>query len=296
MEVALTRPGTYVVAVSGGVDSMALLHALQKSGRYDLVIAHLDHGIRVDSAEDRRLVQEVAEAMGLPFEYKEARLGAGASEAEAREVRYRFLQDVQRKRGARAIVTAHHQDDVLETAIINLLRGSGRKGLTSLASRDGVERPLLHAPKQELIAYAKHYRLEWREDSTNRNTDYLRNYVRHQLLSRFDAAARERLITLIDQTRAANRELDDLLADELRRQAKTAGLDRAWFIQLPHNLARETMAAWLRDSGIRDFDRKTLERLVVAAKTAESGKSFDVLHGTKLAISPQHLALKGLER
>jgi tRNA(Ile)-lysidine synthetase-like protein len=275
---------------------MALLHALQAAGKYDLVVAHLDHGIRADSTEDRRLVQQTATTMGLPFEYQEARLGAGTGEATARKVRYRFLDNVKRKHNARAIVTAHHQDDVLETAIINLLRGSGRKGLTSLASRDNVERPLLHIPKQELIAYAQNNGLEWREDSTNRNTDYLRNYVRHQLLPRFDAASRERLLTIINQTRDMNHELDSLLAGELRRQSQAAGLDRAWFVQLPHDLALEAMAAWLREGGVRDFDSKALERLVVAAKTADAGKTFDVLHGAKLTVNSRYLALEGLER
>jgi tRNA(Ile)-lysidine synthase len=138
--------------------------------------------------------------------------------------------------------------------------------------------------------------LEWREDSTNSDTDYLRNYVRHQLLPRFDAASRERLLTIINQTRDMNHELDSLLAGELRRQSQAAGLDRAWFVQLPHDLALEAMAAWLREGGVRDFDSKALERLVVAAKTADAGKTFEVLHGAKLTVNSRYLALEGLER
>ena len=151
------EPGKYVVAVSGGVDSVALLHLLLEANDerrtmndedspssvlrppFRFVVAHFDHGIRKDSAEDRKLVQAMAQKIrGLPFVYDEGRLGPRASEATARLARYTFLRRVLQASGARAIVTAHHQDDLLETAIINLLRGTGRKGLTALGSRSDI--------------------------------------------------------------------------------------------------------------------------------------------------------------
>ncbi len=296
MDVVLTSPGSYLVAVSGGVDSVALLHALQKKPGLELVVAHFDHGIRDDSTEDRKFVQALAQDNGLKFVYEEGRLGSQASEAQARDARYTFLRKALKDTDAQAIVTAHHQDDVLETAIINLLRGTGRKGLTSLANQKEIERPLLNIPKRGLIAYAQDQGLQWREDSTNQNTDYLRNYVRHELLPHFDYASRSQLLAIIDTSRTTNSALDNLLIDELELKSDKQGLDRTWFVQLPHSVARETMAAWLRGEGLRDFDSKTLERLVVAAKTADSGKTFDVLHGTTLAIGAQHLALTGVER
>lgn len=298
----MTSPGTYVVAVSGGVDSVALLHALHSKNQglsdkpWKLVVAHLDHGIRPDSAEDRKLVQQLAEKWRLPFVYEEAHLGPGASEAAARQVRYGFLRRVQQKYKARAIVTAHHQDDVLETAVINLLRGSGRKGLASLSSQKDVERPLLHTPKKDLIAYAKEQKLQWREDSTNQNTDYLRNYVRHRLLSQFDNAARSEMLEIINNMRQTNQTIDNLLLQELEAQSGQNELDRAWFTLLPHAVAKETMAAWLRSRQLRNFDSKTLERLVVAAKVAAPGKTFDVMHKQRLAVGADSLALVGPER
>ncbi|QQS18837.1 hypothetical protein IPL68_02130 [Candidatus Saccharibacteria bacterium] len=87
-------------------------------------MAHFDHGIRPDSVEDRKLVQKLAKQYGLPFVYDRAELGAGASEAVAREARYAFLSRVKEAVGADAIITAHHEDDVLETIIINWLRGT----------------------------------------------------------------------------------------------------------------------------------------------------------------------------
>ncbi len=296
MDIKLTSPGKYVAAVSGGVDSAALLHLLRQKPDLEIVVAHFDHGIRPDSQADREFVQGLADEYGLRFFYEEGKLGAGASEAKARDARYTFLRRVLTETNSGAIVTAHHRDDVLETAIINLLRGSGRKGLTALDSRQNIARPLLHVPKSDILAYAKSHGLQWREDSTNHNTDYLRNYVRHNLLPRFDGQARDRLMEIITGLRATNREIDALLSDQLRLQLATGKLDREWFIQLPHPVAKETMAAWLREKGLRDFDSKTLERLVVAAKTAESGKKFDVLHGAALEVSRRGLALAVVER
>lgn len=261
-----------------------------------LIVAHLDHGMREDSAKDRQLVQDVARQLDLPFVYHEARLGVGTSEAAARRARYDFLQRVRGVSGARAIVTAHHQDDVLETAIINLLRGSGRKGLTSLDNRAGMERPLLHMPKRDLVAYAKDQGLQWREDSTNTDLRYLRNYVRHRLLPRFDESARQRLGKIIHNLRATNDQLDSSLINQLHLQSITGRLDRVWFNQLPHTVAREVMATWLRVHGHREFDTKTLERLVVAAKVAPAGRKFNVSQGVMLVVCNEYLALTGVER
>ena len=127
------KPGKYVLAVSGGVDSIVLLDLLAKEiERDNLVVAHFDHGIRQGSATNREFVEGLAKNYGLEFFYEEGELGAKASEALARTKRYEFLNKIKKQTESDAIITAHHQDDVLETIIINLLRGTGRKGLSSL--------------------------------------------------------------------------------------------------------------------------------------------------------------------
>lgn len=296
MDLEMPMPGTYVVAVSGGVDSMALLHALHNLQGYKLVVAHFDHGIRDDSPQDRRLVQQRAREYGLAFVYEEGRLGPGTSEAEARAARYGFLRQVQQASGARALITAHHQDDVLETAILNILRGTGRKGLTALRSHHDLIRPLLDVPKRELVTFANSHGLTWREDSSNDNLDYLRNYVRHRIVPRLTDQARSRLWEVINDLRFTNEELDRLLITQLHLQSSGGSLDRQYFSQLPYSVSREVMAAWLRSHGVRDFDGRTLERLVVAAKTGADGQHFDVLHGITLEPTKDYLALKHPER
>ncbi len=295
MDVTL-EPGRYVIAVSGGVDSVALLHLLQQQADLQLTVAHFDHGIRDDSAQDRQYVARLAQQYGLPFVYDEGQLGTGASEATAREARYKFLRKTAEATNAQAIVTAHHQDDAIETAIINILRGTGRKGITSLSDSSILKRPIMHVSKEALIAYAKDQGLTWREDSTNKDERYLRNYVRSRLVTRIDADNRHKLLDIIDALRSTNRELDELLTAELEQHSIDNVVDRQWFILLPHAVAKEIMATWLRASGIFDFDRKALERLVVAAKIGRPGTKFDAVLGMRLKVGIDSLALQGNER
>lgn len=296
MDIAFPKSGKYVVAVSGGVDSVALLDILHKQPGLELIVAHFDHGIRTDSGKDRQLVEDLAQNYGMRFFYREAKLGAGVSEAMAREARYKFLKKVVNENSALAIVTAHHQDDVLETAILNMLRGTGRKGLSSLKSNDEIIRPLLSVPKQNLINYAKINNLEWREDSTNTDTSYLRNYIRHNVLSKFSDKDKKNLIQKLNDLKDTNQELDKLLNEILINQIVDGQVNRQWYVQLPHGLAKEFMAGWLRSEGIRDFDSTALERLVVGAKTAAVGKKIEAVKGYKLIVSKQNLALTGPER
>ncbi|HSX46191.1 MAG TPA: tRNA lysidine(34) synthetase TilS [Candidatus Saccharimonadia bacterium] len=295
MDLLLPKPGSYVIAVSGGVDSVVLLDLLRQDPALRLTVAHFDHGIRDDSEDDRRFVQNLTATYRLPFVYKEGRLGGDASEAEAREARYAFLRQAVKASQARAIITAHHQDDLLETAILNMLRGTGRKGLTSLKNRSDIVRPLLKVPKNEILDYARTRGLDWRDDPSNQDTKYLRNHVRHQIMPRFSAADREKLVDLLAGLETTNQELDDMLAAALGTQ-KPDKIERLWFNQLPHSVAKEMMATWLRENGVRGFDKPMLERLVTAAKTAPAGKRFPILKGVRLEVEGSHLALAGIER
>ncbi len=287
------EPGVYVVAVSGGVDSMVLLDMLvnkyepitNHQSPIKLVVAHYDHGIRQDSYLDRQLVQAAAKRHGLPFVYHEGDLGADASEDTARKARYAFLHQVRNASGARAVLTAHHHDDVLETAIINLLRGTNRKGLSALKSSNIVHRPLLHLPKNHLRQYARDQGLVWREDITNADPKYLRNHVRHSVIPKLSAEQHGQLVDIVRNTTQINQALDAQLLNYLHLQPALTKLSRREFLRLPHVVAREVMAAWLRRHGIRDFDQKTLERLVIAAKTAAPGKTVDVSKGVSLNIN-----------
>lgn len=290
------QPGRYVVAVSGGVDSIVLLDILNKQPDVRLTVAHFDHGIRPDSYEDRRFVQELARKYQLPFVYGEGHLGEDASEDVARKKRYEFLHAVRKQADARAVVTAHHEDDVLETMLLNLLRGTNRKGLSSLRSTDVVLRPLLQVPKLHITAYANKNNLSWREDSTNTNLRYRRNFVRHQLVPKLTMRQRNELIGLYKRMLDLNKEIDEQLANHLHVQPHAMALDRAYFARLPHKVAMEVMAAWLRRSGVRDFTSQGLVRLVVASKTALPNRIIDVNGKYYIRVDKTCLALTPHDR
>lgn len=304
MEIDL-KPGVYVLAVSGGVDSMVLLDLMVKKQQawrtrpltefanppYIFTVAHYDHGIRGDSKKDRTLVQDTAKKQGLPFVYDEGNLGPDASEAAARKARYKFLSKVKKMSGADAIITAHHQDDLIETAIINLLRGTGRKGLSSLADEESLRRPLLNWSKAELRAHAKKHKLKWHEDPTNIDTKHQRNYIRAKIVPKLTKKQRQEFLKLLAGSRTANKTIDEQITGLLRLLGSGKSLDRKLFINLPHKVALETMAGWLRSNGIRQFDKKLLEKLVTNVKTLSSGKQTDVDKGHILKVTKQYIRL-----
>lgn len=290
------QPGRYVLAVSGGVDSMVLLDILASSPQVQLTVAHYDHGIRSDSAEDRRLVQQIAKQHNLPFVYDEGHLGRSTSEATARRARYEFLHAVCRQTRARAIITAHHEDDALETAILHMVRGTGRKGMSSLGSNGGVVRPLLRVSKEELIEYAKDNNLQWHEDSTNQDTAYKRNYVRHTIITKLTAEQRKKMLAYIAKLQTLNETIDREIIHQLHTQPSNSTIDRRYFNRLPHAVALEVLASWLRFADARDFDAKGLHRMVVLAKTKAKGSTIDVNYKYVIEVGQHDLALKLRDR
>jgi tRNA(Ile)-lysidine synthetase-like protein len=289
--------GKYVVAVSGGVDSMVLLDILSKQNNLDLVVAHANHSIRPDSKEDELLVKKVASQLGLKYVSKNLKLNESTSEADARDARYEFLVKTMEANNAKAIITAHHQNDQIETAVFNILRGTGRKGLSSLKSTKVIIRPLLKISKDQIYEYASANNLLWREDSTNLDTKYARNYIRHKLLTKLPSTERKELVSSLNKIEKTNDSLDRHLESYVNKNSKNnSQLSRAAFVILPHKVAKEIMATWLRQNGIRDFDSSKIETLTVVAKTLEPGKQVDVNQAKVLYINKDSLVLKSRER
>jgi len=278
-------PGIYIVAVSGGVDSMVLLDLLAKS---QLVVAHFNHGIREGSMADEEFVVSAAANYGLTIEIGRGHLGAKASEAEAREARYRFLNKVRQKYGVEFIITAHHQDDLIETAYINILRGTSRKGLSAIASNPAVKRPLLGYSKQEIINYAKAHKLKWREDPSNADTSYLRNYLRVKILPSLTKAQRENLVKNVEKVAKINIQANSLIATISHSICDKGRIDRVKFASLPQKAANELVAYWLSRRKFSSYDTKTLERLNLAIKTAKPGSRHKVASGLELVLSQKY--------
>jgi tRNA(Ile)-lysidine synthase len=188
----------YLIGVSGGRDSVALLHWLSVRGHKNLIVCHLNHQLRGRSAAaDARFVEKLASKYKVDFEIGSTNVKAQAAtrkisiETAARKARYEFFAQIAKRRRCGTIFLAHHADDLVETFLINLFRGAGSAGLvgmrqTSTRRIDGVDltviRPFLGIWRVEIDQYVRAHRLKFREDASNRDLVPLRNRVRHRVL------------------------------------------------------------------------------------------------------------------
>jgi len=188
---ALAEPSDRIlVAVSGGLDSVVLLALLKKYALNDLAIVHCNFQLRgKDSNADEAFVKQLAKQYGLPifskrFDTKtEQKKAKQSTQMIARNLRYDYFSEILSSENYDYVAVAHHADDQIETFFINLLRGSGVKGLRGmLPKREQIIRPLLKFSRQDLETFAKKNNLEYREDTTNSDDYYLRNNIRHNLL------------------------------------------------------------------------------------------------------------------
>lgn len=267
--------GTYVIAVSGGVDSVVMLDVLtSRYPDYGWIVAHVDHGMRADSAADARFVAGLAARYGLKFEQQTLSLGSKAGETEARKKRYEFLRIVAKNNQAKNIITAHHADDVVETVALNVLRGTGWRGVCSLRSSGDILRPMLGIYKKDILNYAQSKKLEWCEDFSNLDRRYLRNRIRHEIIPRavsIDSAFKTKIYRLRQKQCALREEFEA----EIAGMVKELALDKKTITDTDELLAIELLRQFLLDRGVRQT-RPQLRRVYNFVQTAENGKQFSL--------------------
>lgn len=184
-----------LLAVSGGIDSMVMLHLMKQSGN-EIGVAHCNFQLREqESEDDATFVQTTAEMLGIPFFKARFETTLYAQENKisiqmaARELRYTWFENIRKTNGYDFIATAHNSDDSIETFFINLSRGCGLDGLTGIKPNSGnLIRPLLFASREQITLYARRKGVNFREDSSNATDKYLRNYIRHNVLPILDSA------------------------------------------------------------------------------------------------------------
>lgn len=293
----------YILAVSGGVDSVVLLDMFA-TGRlpirtclgpsattyyllpttYEIIVAHFDHGIREDSAIDAKFVGDLAKKYGLKFETKREELGQNASEELARDRRYEFLRSVAKKYSAK-LVTAHHSDDIIESIAINLIRGTGWRGLAVMDS--DIYRPLFDMTKSEVIKYAKKNNLEWHDDSTNSSEVYLRNRIRKKIIDLDEDSKRQLLGLWVNQKsikEQINKETEYLTATVKKH-------DRHFYINIDNKSAMEC----LRQITNGLLTRPQLANLLVAIKTFPPKKTVQAGNGVKIAFTHRNFTVELLK-
>ncbi len=258
-----TRPGDrVVVACSGGLDSLVLLHLLRFSLReldLELEAAYFDHRMRPGSATDAEWLRGLCGAWGIEFHLGRAPR-APESEEGARELRYDFLQALLGSEFRRWVVTAHHADDQVETILFQVLRGTGVAGLQGMpeSRAPGILRPLLPFPRSELERYARAHRLRPRLDPTNQSSRFARNRVRGQLLPLLEEVhpgARAGILRLARNSRRVARALELLLASRLEeivvdRRPERIVVDRARLLAQEESVQIECLRSLCRGLGV----------------------------------------------
>ncbi len=286
----IARGQKVLVAVSGGPDSVCLLHILSSLGReldIELHIAHLNHGLRgKESLADAAYVAGLARKLGIPatIASRDVRLfrkqhGLSLEEA-AREVRYAFLAEAAAKTGAGRVAVGHTASDHVETILMHLIRGSGIRGLRGLlpvTTRPAfgttltVIRPLLELKREDTAAYCRRHRLHPRHDTSNASLEPFRNRIRHELLPLLrdynpgvDEALRRTASFATADLDFIDKELTRVKDKIMRREGEVVSLDKKRFLALPETLQRYLL-------------RGALELLLGSLQDIEAGHIADIL-------------------
>ncbi|MBX3021320.1 MAG: tRNA lysidine(34) synthetase TilS [Bdellovibrionales bacterium] len=284
-------PPRWLLAVSGGLDSMVLAEILYRWRRYlgvELAIGHIHHGLAntpqdAYRAKAQAQVRAWAKAHRLRFYTLKARPRALNSEAELRALRHGTLERWRRHYGYDLTVLAHHRDDLLETRLLRLIRGSGAQGLTAMRLRaPTILRPLLSVTREELELYARERQLEWCEDPSNGTHGPLRNWLRQEWLPKLESKQKGAL-------KALSRSLEILSPDIGDTQlGQYVGLRRKDIQRVSFTRQQAVVAEYLRALGIQGYGRAHVEEILKRLDTNRREFHFDML-GFRFRVTPDLL-------
>jgi tRNA(Ile)-lysidine synthase len=270
----------YLIGVSGGRDSVALLHWLRNLGYKKLIVCHLNHQLRGrSSAADARFVEKLAARYGVDFEFGSANVRAIAKkkknsiETAARDARYSFFAKTAKRRRCNTIFLGHHADDLVETFLLNLIRGAGLTGLAAMrdvSSRhiEGVDltilRPLLSVWRSDIDKYVQQYHLRFREDATNKNLAATRNRIRNRVIPYLEKILGRNLRQNIWRTAMIAVEEEKCLDSEVP-DSTNAHFSVPRLRALSVALQRRAILKWLRAQNISDVGFDVIERVRLLA-------------------------------
>jgi len=312
----MLRPGDLcIVAVSGGPDSVCLLdilYELKEALEIKLAVAHFDHGLREGEDEtETRFVQDLASSMNLPFETEKASslvaVAPGSVEERARDARYAFMERLREGLCAQKIALGHHLNDQAETVLMRLLRGSGPSGLAGIPPfrEKTIVRPLIEIEQKEIESYLEARDLAYVVDSSNLQTDYLRNKIRLELLPsllEYQPRLIEHLGRLADILRNENIYMESRAGDWVMREADlgTAGevsIPLSSFLGLPHPLRNRVTRQILRRVGknLRRIDSDHIESVAELGKNKNPHGSLNLPNGLMVKRSYDSMVFRIVE-
>lgn len=280
----ITRDQLIIIALSGGADSVALLHMFHQAG-YKCVAAHCNFHLRNEESDrDERFVSDLCESLGVDlkivhFKTEEyARLNKISIEMAARELRYNWFEEIRELYKASFIAVAHHADDQIETCFLNLLRGTGIRGFTGMKEINGhILRPLLSIYRSELEEWLDQSDYEYINDSSNFTLDYKRNKIRHQLmplLEDIQPNAKKTILRSIHNITEAEKIYDQAL-DKVKNDIiieKSSGSLRIDLTLLHDEQSIKTILFDIMSP--YNFNRTTIEQLIKSLDNSQSGLMF----------------------
>lgn len=273
----------YLIGVSGGRDSVMLLHALHQAGFKNLVVCHLNHALRGRvSGQDAAFVKRLAQRLAYRHETQRVDVKAAAKankvsiEVAARRARHDFFAKLAKTQKCRRLFLAHHADDQVETVLINLFRGSGLRGLAGMRASathtiGGVEveflRPLLEVWRADVDDYLEQWQIKYREDASNESHFALRNRIRHRLLPEieqvFERDVRGAVRRMARVAGAENAALEDLIEADYPRLCEKGGhLPVATLRSLPQALQARVIRQWLNNNAIPGTGYREVEAIL----------------------------------
>lgn len=281
-----------VCAISGGSDSVFMLSLLLEiKEEYDLkiIVSHVNHGLRGEEAKrDEEFVKDLAEDNKLIYEVKHidmvgyAKENSLTCEEAGRKLRYAFFEELKDKYKANKVAIAHNKNDVVETMLLNIFRGSGLDGLESIPlRRDYFVRPILAFDKNEILSYLKENSISYVDDSTNFTNDYKRNLVRNELLPFIEKNFNSNIITSMTKlsyiAKENNAYLEKLIAKKYAELVDTNSIKRDAFNELEHYEKTLILRKFLKENlnYLENISKDNIEEMIDLIKN-DSGKKYDI--------------------
>jgi len=273
----ITKKTKLVIALSGGPDSVYLLHKFKK---FNIIAAHFNHQLRgKDSDLDQKFCKNLCKKLKIEFETEDFDIKSYSKskkinlEEAARIKRYEFLRRIKEKHKAKYIVTAHHADDNLETFLLNFLRGAGLNGLKSMQTLNGdIYRPLLNVSKEEILKYLKRYNYKYRIDKTNNDTKLTRNKLRLEVLPKLKKI-QPNLLEVFNRNLNNINEINEFIEQKANQNSKDPILKKAYIVKLYKGTYNST----------KGLTQAAIERCL------------DLKRGKKVPFGPKYYIIKGFE-
>ena len=305
----ITSPQKVAIALSGGIDSMALLK-LMTNCNYQIIALTVNHNLRASSGREAAIVAELAQQLGVEHKilnWQEGKDLDANIEAIARQARYNLLTKYCLENDIKYLFTAHHIEDQAETVLMRLLRGSGVDGLSamqeiSFKNNINIVRPLLAIHKQELTNYLEQHNIDWVEDPTNQEDKFTRNKLR-AILQGFPEQERILIIKRLSDTafrmQRAKQALDNISAQHMKSCIIVKGnlhsIDRAYFIRIDEEIALRILAYLLCKISAQQYKPrfKKLYNCYLAIKNGQYGEHY--LYGCNIKINSDIIYINSVE-